>query len=187
MSTGIVKKYTCTDETESICINKLSKLTLNRLIPPTDMVLKKKNLAKAYSLVLPTDGKSGTYTDMKKEILVSELRLVRADFTQLSEENLSFETLDADNVLIVGDKIFIYDYRKLSKSLDGEYARTYNNVKLNELFGLKLLAAENPHVDRFSTFDKFYTEFLSTNNDYLEDYIENEVKEDTLGKHILKR
>lgn len=186
MSAEVVKKYMAGDESNVYCLNKISKLSLSRLLPPTDIVLSRKNVIKSYSLILPTD-KSDSYSEMDKESLVRELRLIRADFSQLSEENIMFEKLSSDNVIIVGDKIFIYDYRKAIKSLDGDYAKTFNNVKLNELFGHDLLVAEHPHVDRFNIFDKFYTRFLSTNNDHFEDFVENEVKEPTLGKHLLKR
>lgn len=185
MGAEITKKYYCTDENNASCINKVRRLSVNRLIVPTDLILTRKNNIKSYSLVLPQE-ESDSYAKMDKDLLAHELRLIRADFSQISEQNMMFENLSPENVMIAGGKIYIYDYKKLIMSSDEEYARTFNNVKLNELFGHSLLVSEYPHKDRFNLFDKFYTQFLETNNDYFEDFLEKEVKEKTLERHFFK-
>ena len=130
MSTEIIKKYTCDNEANSSCVKKLSSLSLRRLILPTNIKLTRSNLVRSYTLELPRED-SDSYSQLNTQLLINELRAVRADFSKLSGSDLIFDKISPDNVMIADNKIFLYDYTKLMLASDIDYARTYNNVKLN--------------------------------------------------------
>ena len=50
-----------------------------------------------------------------------------------------------------------------------------------------MLVREYPDMLRFNTIDKFYSNFLLTNHENFEDFVEAEVKEESLAKHLAKR
>ena len=172
---------------ESAVINKISSLKLKRFIIPTNIKIKKSNgVITGYDLVLPKE-ESDLYSNMNKNKVVEELKLIREDLQSLSEHGMQFDKFDVNSVKVTSNNIYMYGYNKIFVSYDKSFVYQSNDIKMNELFGLYLIAKENPDISRMNVIDRFYGDFLETSNKYIEDFIDKEVNEENIRLYLKKK
>jgi hypothetical protein len=168
-------------------IIKLSSFNLKRFIIPSNLKINRRNKQiSSYEVILPSKDET-TFSDMDKDTIFKELKLIRQDLQMISACDVIFDSLNENNVRLSDNKIYLYGYSNVSPCHDVEFAYKANDIKMNELFGHKLLDYENKDIRGISVIDKFYGNFLETSNQYIEDYIKEAVDEDNLSFYLKKK
>ena len=164
-------------------IRKIDSLKLNRFIKPCNYVLVRSNgLVRSYeNIILDNDGKMSL---MDIDHLIEELKLLRKDVLELSEQSIILEDLDTENIVVNDNKIYLHDFSKFRINTDINYTSDYNNIKLNEILGVKLIAKENDDISKSIIEEKLYSKFLASPNAFVEDYIKDNVKTKSLRMYF---
>lgn len=175
-----------TNRDNSDIIRSIGSLELKRFILPTNIVLNKSTKAiRSYELHLPKKDDL-KFSLMDKDVVVEELKLLREDLLVLCKRDIMLNKLSLENVRISDNKIYMYGYDDVSICTDASYTKQYNNIKMNELFGAKILEKENADIGIIDGAGRFYGKFLESEYETVEEFIEKKVKEKNLRLYLTK-
>ena len=167
-------------------IRRIEQINLNRFIKPCNFTVVRSNgLIRSYENIIPLV-ENDKISLMNLDILIKELKLIRKDVLELSNQRIMLEDLNTSNVIVHNNKIYLYDVSHFISNTDYEYTSNYNDIRINELFGETLLIKENDDISKNIISNKLYSKFLGHTNSYIEDYIKENVHEDNLRLYLKK-
>jgi len=131
--------------------------------------------------------KNGMFTRLPKKELIESLRAIRRDILKISESDLLIKNLEIRNIKVLQDKIFLCGLNNVSNSMDRDFNRLSNNIKVNEFFGSEGISLEDSSLDSFKVGKDIYTKFLASDEDYIEDYYDRVLTDNESIKEYVKR
>ena len=130
---------------------------------------------------------NGMFTRLPKIELIESLKAIRRDIVRLSESDIFIKDLELGNIKVLQNKIVLCGFNNFSISMDREFNKLSNNIKVNEFFGSKGISLEDSSLDSFVVGKKIYTKFLESDEDYIEDYYDRVLTDNESIKEYVKR